>query len=61
MYDLTWKVLDLQNECRRLKISYAGRKSDLVKRLNEYSIPIESPETENEENELIDVDVVNYI
>jgi len=35
-FDLSWKIKNLQAEAKRLKISYAGTKSELVKRLNIY-------------------------
>ncbi|RNA10824.1 hypothetical protein BpHYR1_048847 [Brachionus plicatilis] len=33
-FDQNWKIVDLQNECKRLKISYGEKKADLIKRLN---------------------------
>lgn len=66
MFNQTWKVVDLQNECKKLKISYAGRKSDLVKRLNDFKLinhdevqSDNSSETGNMTDELIDIDVNN--
>lgn len=31
-----WKIVDLQKECKRFKLSYSGKKSDLIKRLKAY-------------------------
>ena len=38
-------MVDLQAECKKLKLSYAGKKSDLVKRLNNYTKDVQPAET----------------
>ncbi|CAF0999083.1 unnamed protein product [Brachionus calyciflorus] len=63
--NLSWKVIDLKNECKRLKISYSGKKNELVKRLNEYmkknsSEVVEEVQkslAEEESVELVDVEI----
>ena len=36
VYDSSYLIQDLQKKCKELKISYAGKKADLIKRLNEH-------------------------
>ncbi|CAF1043138.1 unnamed protein product [Brachionus calyciflorus] len=45
MFNCSWKVVDLQAECKKLKLSYAWKKSNLVKRLNNYTKDVQSAET----------------
>ncbi|CAF1108888.1 unnamed protein product, partial [Brachionus calyciflorus] len=64
-FNLSWKVNDLKNECKRLKISYSGKKNELVNRLNEYmkknsSEVVEEVQkslAEEESVELVDVEI----
>jgi hypothetical protein len=49
-YNASWKVVDLQKEAKRLKISYSGTKSELIQRLNK-RLKIEEKEVEVEEIE----------
>ncbi|CAF0968322.1 unnamed protein product [Brachionus calyciflorus] len=64
MYNCSWKVVDLQAECKKLKLSYAGKKSDLVKRLDNYTKDAQPAETGalsdsvKSQDELIDVEVL---
>jgi hypothetical protein len=46
LYDDTFKKVVLQAKCKELGLSYAGRKADLIERLNDFAHDEQEPAPE---------------
>ncbi|RMZ96854.1 hypothetical protein BpHYR1_035977 [Brachionus plicatilis] len=57
MYNTNMLVTHLKDECKRLKISYQGKRSDLVKRLNNFVASCEASNVVQPEQELVEVPI----
>ena len=55
MYDISYKIVDLQAKCKELKLSYFGKKTVFIKRLNEALSAKINDLNECDEDQLVEV------